>query len=307
MQKRKLAILIVVVLALALVFAACGKTETTTTSSVPTTSVAISTTTSVASPTTTSPTSTSTTPALTVTTTSATPTPSITKTQEPAVAKITAVTPNSAEQGTELEVTISGSGFIGATAISFGDGITVKSFNVAGDAEMTANIAIAADAIIGVRDVSVTTPAGTTTLTGGFSVEQKQPVLRTVVWTNSDFNKLSHILTGVMGYEYTLKFHAGNKMEVISAVNFNCTLELRDGKLCFLNMPGVAWEDIYILSYPYMKYDRINQVMTADSLPEAILTTMFSPPEKSLPKIESMVIEEGKITLTYYSTAENSQ
>jgi hypothetical protein len=301
MQKRKLAILIVVVLALALVFAACGKTETTTSSSVPTTSVAISTTTSVASPTTTS-----TTPAITVTTTSATPTPSITKTQEPAIAKIAAVALNSAEQGTELEVTISGSGFTGATAISFGDGITVKSFNVAGDAEMTADIAIAADAIIGVRDVSVTTPAGTSTLTGGFSVEQKQPVLRTVVWTNSDFNKLSHILTGVMGYEYTLKFHAGNKMEVISLVDFDSTLELRDGKLCFLNMPGVAWEDIYIGAYPYMKYERINQVMTADSLPEAILTTMFSPPEKSLPKIETMVVEEGKITLTYYSTTEGS-
>jgi hypothetical protein len=96
-------------------------------------------------------------------------------------------------------------------------------------------------------------------------------------------------------------------MEVNAAINFSCTLELRDGKLCFLNMPEVAWDDIYIDAYPHMKYNSTTQVMTAESLPVTILTTMFSPPEKSLPKIESMVIEEGKITLTYYSTAEDSE
>jgi hypothetical protein len=223
------------------------------------------------------------------------------------MAKITAVAPNSAEQGAKLVVTINGTVFIGATVINFGNGITVNSFNVVGDTEITANITIASNTTIGVRDVSVTTPAGTSTITGGFTVVQKQPVIRTVVWTDSDFNRLSHILTGDVAYDYHLQFHSGNKMSVTSYVTFTCTLEVRDGKLCFINMPDVAWEDIYIGAYPHMKYDSVNQVMTTESLPETILTTFFNPAEKSMPMIESVVTDEGKITLTYYSTAEDSE
>jgi len=83
---------------------------------------------------------------------------------------VTSVSPNSGEQGATLEATIGGTNLTGATAVSFGDGITVNSFTVVSATEITANISISATATPGSRDVSVTTPDGTGTLTDGFTV-----------------------------------------------------------------------------------------------------------------------------------------
>jgi len=83
---------------------------------------------------------------------------------------VASVSPNSGEQGATLEVTIGGTNFTGATAVSFGDGITVNSFTVVSATQITANISISATATLGLRDVSVTTPEGTGTLTDGFTV-----------------------------------------------------------------------------------------------------------------------------------------
>ncbi len=83
---------------------------------------------------------------------------------------IASVNPNSGVQGETLEVTIGGTGFTGATAVGFGDGIAVNSFTVVSATQITANISISATATPGLRDVSVTTPNGTGTLTDGFTV-----------------------------------------------------------------------------------------------------------------------------------------
>ena len=83
---------------------------------------------------------------------------------------VASVSPNSGEQGATLEVTISGTNFTGATAVSFGDGITVNSFTVVSATQITANISISATATLGLRDVSVTTPDGTGTLADSFTV-----------------------------------------------------------------------------------------------------------------------------------------
>ena len=81
----------------------------------------------------------------------------------------------SGDQGRTLDVVITGTYFTGATAVSFGPGITVNSFTVDSSTHVTATISIAADATVGPRDVVVTTPAGTGTLDGGFTVEQVVP------------------------------------------------------------------------------------------------------------------------------------
>lgn len=78
--------------------------------------------------------------------------------------------PISGEQGNIYNVTITGSKFTGATGVSFGSGITVNSFTVDSDTQVTANITIDSSAIVGTRVVSVTTPAGTGTLTNGFTI-----------------------------------------------------------------------------------------------------------------------------------------
>jgi len=84
---------------------------------------------------------------------------------------ITTVAPNSGVQGnTYPTIVITGTDFTGATAVSFGAGITVNDYVVDSATQITASITIAAAAGAGVRDVSVTTPEGTATKTSGFTV-----------------------------------------------------------------------------------------------------------------------------------------
>ena len=83
---------------------------------------------------------------------------------------VTAVDPNQGYQGDTLDVTITGTNFNGATSVSFGAGITVNSFTVDSNTQITAGISIASGATLGTRNVSVTTPEGTGTLAGGFTV-----------------------------------------------------------------------------------------------------------------------------------------
>jgi hypothetical protein len=90
---------------------------------------------------------------------------------------VTAVAPTSGAQGETLDVTITGTYFTDATAVSLGSGITVNSYDVSSDTQIAANVSIAADAATGARDVSVTTAAGTGTLSGGFTVETQQEAL----------------------------------------------------------------------------------------------------------------------------------
>ena len=89
---------------------------------------------------------------------------------------VTSVNPNAGNQGQTLNgVIITGNQFTGATAVSFGAGITVNGFNTDNATQITANITIAAGATPGTRDVSVTTPEGTGIKTAGFTVNALPP------------------------------------------------------------------------------------------------------------------------------------
>lgn len=82
--------------------------------------------------------------------------------------KVDSVDPGSGKPGQHLAVTIWGSGLDGATNISFGSDIVVKDFTVNSTNEITAEIAIDADAAKGARDISVTTDGGTANKADGF-------------------------------------------------------------------------------------------------------------------------------------------
>jgi len=94
---------------------------------------------------------------------------------------ITSTSPNKAVQGQQaLSVTVTGTYFLGATAVSFGDQVTVDNLTVSSSTQMTATISIDSSAALGSRDVSVTTPAGTGTLPGGFAVTRPSPTIASV-------------------------------------------------------------------------------------------------------------------------------
>ena len=86
---------------------------------------------------------------------------------------ITSVNPNQGNQGETLDISISGTNLTGASAVSFGGGITINNFTVDNSTQITANITIPADATVGARDIWVTTPGGTGTLADRFTVKAK--------------------------------------------------------------------------------------------------------------------------------------
>lgn len=79
---------------------------------------------------------------------------------------------DSGRRGEALTVTITGANLKGATAVSFGAGITIKEFRAVSDTEMTVRLTIGSEAELGPRDFTVTTPLGTATSPGGFTVNE---------------------------------------------------------------------------------------------------------------------------------------
>ena len=94
---------------------------------------------------------------------------------------ITGVSPTSGDRGETLDIVITGNDLNGATAVSFGEGITVNSFTVDTPTRITANISISATATAAPMDVSVATPDDTATLTGGFTVTVPAPPTVTAI------------------------------------------------------------------------------------------------------------------------------
>jgi len=85
---------------------------------------------------------------------------------------LTSLNPVSAAPGDTMSISIAGSNFNGATEVDFGQGINVDSFNIDTPSQITTNISVTLNATVGTRDISVTTPGGTATLTASFTIEE---------------------------------------------------------------------------------------------------------------------------------------
>lgn len=83
-------------------------------------------------------------------------------------------------QGATLNITISGTNLNGTTEVKFGAGIAVNSFTVSNSKEIEVNITVVGEAATGARDVSITTPSGSFTLAGSFTVKRSPPTLRSI-------------------------------------------------------------------------------------------------------------------------------
>jgi YVTN family beta-propeller protein len=95
---------------------------------------------------------------------------------------LASISPNTGARGTSLQVTLTGSGLTGTTAITVsGGGVTVSGLTVVNDTMVMANFAIAAGAGLTVRNVSITTTPGGASNTMPFTiVNPPLPTLATV-------------------------------------------------------------------------------------------------------------------------------
>ena len=75
---------------------------------------------------------------------------------------LSAITPSSGNRGTSVPVTLTGSGLTGTTAVNVsGGGVTVSAVTVVSDTTVTATLTFAPSATGGARNVTTTSPAGT--------------------------------------------------------------------------------------------------------------------------------------------------
>ena len=111
---------------------------------------------------------------------------------------LTSVSPDRGNQETLFNVTITGTNLTGATEVRIGTGIVVNTFTVLSSNQLTANISIATGAVIGARDVSVTTPGGSFALPNGFTVKQALPQITSISPNlGSQGATLSVLITGL--------------------------------------------------------------------------------------------------------------
>ena len=115
---------------------------------------------------------------------------------------VTALSPHVGGRGESIAVSISGTDLAGTSAVTFRAGVDVSSFNVESPTLVTAHIRIAESALIGPRNVSVTTPGGTATLNASFNVIGINPTFASrgealpVVITGVDFSGVSGLSFG---------------------------------------------------------------------------------------------------------------
>ncbi len=98
---------------------------------------------------------------------------------------IKSVNPDSGTPGEILAVIINGNNLSGTTSVSFGDGIEVVGFTNISPTQLSVNIFIKSNAVIGLRDISITTPGGNPNFAQGFYIEleSRSTVALIIIWT----------------------------------------------------------------------------------------------------------------------------
>jgi len=110
---------------------------------------------------------------------------------------ITGANPDSGRQGQALSISIAGTNLSGVTAVDFGAGIAVSSFSSENTNSLVVEIQIAADASLGTRDVSVTTPGGTASIPQGFEVLPPSPTITAAAPnTGKQGERVTVVITG---------------------------------------------------------------------------------------------------------------
>ena len=73
---------------------------------------------------------------------------------------ITSANPERGNPGSTLVVIVNGNNLTGTTSVGFGDGVEVVDFTNIGPTQLRVNINIKSDAVLGSRDITITTPGG---------------------------------------------------------------------------------------------------------------------------------------------------
>lgn len=97
----------------------------------------------------------------------------------PPAPTVTNIQPSSGVQNTSFTVTLAGTNFLFPNVAASGEGITVTNINATSESSLSATLSIAADAAPGIRNLTVTTPGGTSAPVA-FTVLPPPPTLTSI-------------------------------------------------------------------------------------------------------------------------------
>jgi hypothetical protein len=89
------------------------------------------------------------------------------------VPTLASISPSYGMQGQTVKITMIGTNLSSVTTITFGTGVTVYTPESKTNTEIVVSILVDPDTTLGLRDVTVTSPTGTSTLTNGFEVIER--------------------------------------------------------------------------------------------------------------------------------------
>ena len=132
--------------------------------------------------------------------------------------QITSVNPPTGELGKTLVVTIAGAhtSFTSSSTVSFGQGVTVNSVAANGTLSITANITIAPNALLGARDVTVTTDGSSVVGANLFTVVEPPRLTSAFPSSAHPGDSLTVTITGT-----GTKFNAGSTVSFGNGITVN--------------------------------------------------------------------------------------
>jgi hypothetical protein len=136
---------------------------------------------------------------------------------------ITSISLNNGNQGATVNINIGGTNFTGASEVDFGAGISVNSFTVLSSNQISVNATILSDAATGTRDITVTTPGGSFTLPGSFTVKQALPSITSVSPNKGNPGATSVVIINGNNLTGTTSVSFGNGVEVTGFTNVSPT------------------------------------------------------------------------------------
>ncbi len=127
---------------------------------------------------------------------------------------ISDVSPRTGKVGQTLSLAITGANLAGVSNIDLGPGVVVEGYEAVAPDRITITVRLSWEAAVGARDVSVTTPGGTVTLSGGFTAYRLPPGIVGISPARGEPGQTLDIVISGVGFTGTTSVGFGEGVKV---------------------------------------------------------------------------------------------
>jgi hypothetical protein len=233
---------------------------------------------------------------------------------------VSSIVPNTGALGeTGKSVIIAGTGFIGTTVVFFNStGVAVDNFTVVSGIRLDANITISGLAVLGARNVTVTSPGGNGTLVAGFTVVLQAPIVSStspdsaeqsignvainVTISGNYFSGATSVSfgSGITVISYTVN----NSTHITASIKaaWNATVGYRNVVVTTASGPGVG-DNVFSVAQGIIGY-QVSGVYNSTTANLKLLTRMYLTVTGNGTVISSLLTENARGTTIYHDAVE---